>query len=95
MTGVKFTANRLDDGVVVWLTAELGWSEAATQAAIFADDDAEAARSEVAAACHRNDIVAAYEAAVDGRADRSMREHIRAGRGPTITHPTDDGPQSA
>ena len=99
MTGVKFTANRLDDGVVVWLTARLAWSEAATEAAIFADDDedsaAAAARSAVTAACHRNEIVAAYEVAVDGRADISMREHIRSRRGPTITPPTDAGPTDA
>ena len=99
MTGVKFTANRLDDGVVVWLTARLAWSEAAREAGIFADDDedsaAATARSAVAAACHRNEIVAAYEVAIDGRADISMREHIRSRRGPTITPPTDAGPTNA
>ena len=99
MTGVKFTANRLDDGVVVWLTARLVWSGAAREAAIFADDDedsaAAAARSTVTAACHRNEIVAAYEVAVDGRADISMREHIRSRRGPTITPPIDAGPGDA
>ena len=100
MDGVKFTANRLEDGVVVWLTDTLRWSEAATRAGIFSGEDAEVARGEAAAACHRNFIVAAYEVAVDGRADRSMRERIRGGRGPTITPPTDDGladqaPQSA
>ena len=112
MTGVKFTANRLDDGCVVWLTSGHVWSTAATDAAIFFDADADAdakedgngeagggakggakaARSTVAAACHRNEIVAAYEVPVDGRADISMREHIRSRRGPTITPPTDDGP---
>lgn len=99
MTGVKFTANRLDDGVVVWLTARLVWSEAAREAGTFAEDDedraAATARSAVAAACHRNEIVAAYEVAVDGRADISMREHIRSRRGPTITPPTDAGPTDA
>lgn len=89
MTEVMFTANRLEDGVVIWLTNALGWSEAATQAAVFSDAGAEAARAEVAAACQRNFIIAAYEVAVDGRADRSMRERIRAGRGPTITPPQD------
>ena len=91
MTGVMFTANRLDDGVVIWLTNALCWSETATQAAIFSDASVDAAREEVAAACHRNDIVAAYEVAADGRADRSMRERIRAGGGPTITPPQDSG----
>ena len=90
MSDVMFTANRLDNGAVIWLTAALRWSEAARQAAVFSDDGAEAARDEVAAACHRNFIVAAYEVAVDGRADTSMRERIRAGRGPTITPPQDN-----
>jgi hypothetical protein len=90
MVDVIFTANRLNDGVVIWLTDALCWSETATQAAVFNDAGAEAARDEVAAACHRNLIVAAYEVAVDGRADRSMRERIRAGRGPTIMPPQDN-----
>ena len=93
MSDVMFTANRLDDGVVIWLTGALCWSEASTQAAVFSDDGAEAARDAVAAACHRNFIVAAYEVAVDGRADTSMRERIRAGRGPTITPPQDNRPR--
>ena len=93
MSDVMFTANRLDDGVVIWLTGALCWSEASTQAAVFSDDGAEAARDSVAAACHRNFIVAAYEVAVDGRADTSMRERIRAGRGPTITPPQDNRPR--
>ena len=42
MTEVMFTANRLEDGVVIWLTNALGWSEAATQAAVFSDAGAEA-----------------------------------------------------
>ena len=60
MTEVMFTANRLEDGVVIWLTNALGWSEAATQAAVFSDAGAEAACAEVAAACQRNFIIAAF-----------------------------------
>jgi hypothetical protein len=48
MSDVMFTANRLDDGVVIWLTGALCWSEASTQAAVFSDDGAEAARDAVA-----------------------------------------------
>ena len=92
MTRRMFTANRLEDGVVVWLTAELGWSDRRTRAAIFSDADVEVARDEVAAACQRNHILAAYEVAIDGRADTSTRERIRAGRGPTIAPPADLGP---
>ena len=89
MTAVTFTANRLDDGVVIWLTGSLCWSETASGAAIFSDADIDLARRQVMAASHRNEIVAAYEVAVDGRADRSMRERIRAAGGPTITPPQD------
>ena len=85
-----FTANRLDDGVVIWLTDALCWSETATEAAVFSDVGAAAARDEVVAAGDRNHIVAAYEVAADGRADKSMRERIRAGRGPTIMPPQDN-----
>lgn len=94
MTERMFTANRLEDGVVVWLTDGFGWSDAQARAAVFSDADVEVARGEVAAACHRNYIVAAYEVAIDGRADTSMRERIRAGRGPTIVPPADLGPSS-
>ena len=84
-----FTANRLDDGVVIWLTDALCLSETATEAAVFSDVGAAAARDEVVAAGDRNHIVAAYEVAADGRADKSMRERIRAGGGPTIIPPQD------
>ena len=40
MSDVMFTANRLDNGAVIWLTAALRWSEAARQAAVFSDDGA-------------------------------------------------------
>ena len=93
MSDVMFTANRLNDGVAIWLTDRLVWSETAAQAAAFSGVGAETARDEVAAACHRNHIVAAYEVAVDGRADKSMRERVRAGRGPTIIPPQDTGPK--
>ncbi|MEX0503266.1 DUF2849 domain-containing protein [Alphaproteobacteria bacterium LSUCC0719] len=89
MTGVMFTANRLDDGVVIWLTGSLCWSETASGAAVFSDADIDLARRQVAAASDRNEIVAAYEVAVDGRTDRSMRERIRAAGGPTIIPPQD------
>ena len=88
-TGSIFTANRLNDGVVIWLIDGLRWSETAAEAAVFSDAGAAAARDEVAAACHRNHIAAAYEVAVGGRADKSMRERIRAGRGPTVIPPQD------
>ena len=84
-----FTANRLDNGVVIWLTDALCWSETVTEAAVFSDVGAAAARDEVVAAGDRNHIVAAYEVAADGRADKSMRERIRAGGGPTIIPPQD------
>jgi len=89
MTDVMITANRMRDGTVVWLTRELTWSEDSSLAAGFVDEAADEARDEASAATHRNEIVAAYEIKIDGRQDRSMRERIRAGRGPTITPPPD------
>ena len=90
MPRVMITANRIYDGVVVWLTREFAWSEDSSLAAGFAGDAAAAAaRHEVRAATRRNEIVAAYEIKIDGREDRSMRERIRAGKGPTILPPSD------
>ena len=89
MPRVMITANCIYDGVVVWLTREFAWSEDSSLAAGFAGDAAIAARHEVRAATRRNEIVAAYEIKIDGREDRSMRERIRAGKGPTILPPSD------
>ena len=43
MTLKAITANRLDDGLVVYLTPEGGWSERLSEARLARDDDAAAA----------------------------------------------------
>ena len=94
MPEVMSTANRMRDGTVVWLTRELMWSDDPSLAAGFVDEAADDARDEASAATNRNEIVAAYEIRIDGRQDRSMRERIRAGRGPTITLPPNSPAQN-
>ena len=44
MTAVKFTANRLDSGSVVWLTHDLSWTEDVRLAGQFDDEAIIAAR---------------------------------------------------
>ncbi|MEK9553874.1 MAG: DUF2849 domain-containing protein, partial [Alphaproteobacteria bacterium] len=90
MTQVKFTANRIKTGAVVWLTGDLAWAEDAGRAHGFTGKSADRARLAVDGAEQRNEIVAAYEVPVDKGAPRpSAREFIRAARGPSITPPAD------
>ena len=85
MTRVKFTANRIESGAVVWLTGDLGWSEDAGKAHGFAGRLAEQAREAVDRSERGNAIIAAYEVPVeDGMPRPSAREDIRAARGPSI-----------
>ena len=90
MTRVKFTANRIGTGSVVWLAADLAWVENARLAHGFAGRLADRARLVVDGAERRNEIIAAYEVPVDEGAPRpSARESIRAARGPSIRPPAD------
>ena len=89
MTDMIITANRLHDGVVVWLTSDLTWNADSALVGCFEGAAAARARQVVAASEQQNEIVAAYEIAVDGRQDGSMREQIRALGGPTIVPPED------
>jgi len=82
------TANRLADGVVVFLTADRGWSEDFNRAAVERDDAATAA----ALARAKDDealnvVVDAYAVPVEERnghvAPKALRESIRAA-GPTV-----------
>ena len=90
MTRVKFTANRIESGAVVWLTGDLGWSEDAGKAHGFAGRLAERAREAVDRSERGNAIIAAYEVPVeDGMPRPSAREDIRAAAGPSILPPAD------
>jgi hypothetical protein len=84
------TANRLIDGAVVYLTADGGWSERFTDAAVAADETAAKtlfAAGEAAVAAQL--VVGLYRAEVGLENGRpvpvDMKERIRA-RGPSI-HP--------
>ena len=84
------TANRLLDGVVVFLDDDLGWSPALADARLLAEK-ASVDRLIVAAAANNpaEHVVGAYAIDVEMPADRStprplrLRERIRAG-GPTV-----------
>ena len=90
------TANRLVDGIVVFLGPHLRWVDAYALAAVFTD---EAAKAEAMAAAKRsealNEVVEPYFVEVvargGGLAPKSLREEIRA-NGPTIR--TDLGKQA-
>ena len=82
------TANRLADGVVVFQTAEAGWSEDFNRAAVLPDAEAtKAALARAAEDVTGNLVVDAYSFAVEIRnghvAPKALREAIRAA-GPTI-----------
>jgi hypothetical protein len=82
------TASRLADGVVVFQTAEAGWTEDFNRAAAL--PDAEATKAALARAVEdmtRNLVVDAYAFAVEIRnghvVPKALREAIRAA-GPTV-----------
>ena len=82
------TANRLTDGVVVFQTADGGWSEDFNRAAVLSDPEATAAALKRAKQDETDNIVVdAYVVAVEERnghlAPKALREAIRAA-GPTI-----------
>ncbi|GGF45674.1 hypothetical protein GCM10007301_01470 [Azorhizobium oxalatiphilum] len=84
------TANRLTDGVVVWLTAESGWSDTLSRAAVVSTPD-DALRLLGIANADENHAVGAYPARVTVADDGSLapvnlRERIRVG-GPTVALP--------
>ena len=90
------TANRLRDGLVVFLDAAGGWSEDFHRGAIVEDAAAKAAALAVAArAAADNLIVDVYAIALELRAGhlapKALRERIRA-TGPTVR--TDLGKQA-
>ena len=83
------TANRIGDGAVVYLARGAQWTADIKEAEVAADKTALAALEAVAAqAAAEQRVVSVYAMDVgldDGRpAPLSMREKIRAQRGPTI-----------
>lgn len=89
---ILITANRLDDGSVVWLADDLQWRQERHHACHF---DKVARRLALAKASHSeaaNEVTAIYEIPIDGKADVSARERIRALGGPSIVPPKDLNP---
>jgi hypothetical protein len=89
MSGQMVTANRLQDGLVVYLTQGGDWADQFTSGAVLPDQPAaEAALATADRAVKDRVIVGPYliDVLVDGGAVKptSTRERIRADRGPTI-----------
>ncbi len=89
MARTVITANRLEDGAVIWLGAGGDWVEDFDRAAVI-DDDRTLARLKATAETHQaaGRVIGAYEIEIDATADGGvvpvrLRERIRVG-GPTI-----------
>ena len=94
MTDRIITANWLQDGAVIWMTDSLGWSIDRSVAGIFSEARFEQARGQAALDEQNNLVTAVYEIVIDGKAEMSMRERIRANQGPTVAPPSDSGPHT-
>jgi sulfite reductase (NADPH) hemoprotein beta-component len=90
MTVQVATANRLRDGVIVWLTPADTWSEDFAESRPLRDEaEAKAALETAGVAVKARLVVGPYLAEVDetpeGLKPNNARERIRASRLPTIT----------
>jgi sulfite reductase (NADPH) hemoprotein beta-component len=90
MTVQVVTANRLRDGVIVWLTPELSWSEDYAESKVLRDEAEakaalDAAGVDVKARLVVGPYLAEFEETPEGLQATSARERIRASRLPTIT----------
>lgn len=89
------TANRLGDGIVVWLAQETGWVEHLADAGVFAPDESEAALSRAKQDERQRLVVDPYlidvEAGPLGLRALRYREQLRA-LGPSVR--TDLGKQA-
>lgn len=89
------TANRLGDGIVVWLAREGGWVERLNEAGVFTPDESEAALAQAKQDERRRLVVDAYlidvEAGPTGPRALRYREQLRAA-GPSVR--TDLGKQA-
>jgi hypothetical protein len=90
MTVQVVTANRLRDGVIVWLTPALNWSEDFAESQVLRDEAAakaalDAAGIDVKAHLIVGPYLAEFNETPEGLQAASARERIRASRVPTIT----------
>ena len=84
------TANRLTDGIVVYLAADGGWTEELARARLAeTEEETKALESEAAKAVKERKVVAVYPMDVvlqDGvPVPQSVRERIRAAHRTTLT----------
>jgi Protein of unknown function (DUF2849) len=91
------TANRLLDGIVVYLAADGSWTEDIAQARIAnTEEETKALEAEAAEAVKARKVVAVYPMEValhDGEVDPlSVRERIRASHRTTLTEDWYDVP---
>jgi len=89
MTVQVVTANRLRDGVIIWLTPDHGWSEDFAESKPLRDEaEGKAALDAAAIDVKAQFVVGPYLAEVEetseGLQATSARERIRASRLPTI-----------
>ena len=90
MTVQVVTANRLRDGVIVWLTPALTWSEDYAESKILRDEaeakaTLDATAVDVKARLVIGPYLAEFHETPEGLQAASARERIRASRLPTIT----------
>ena len=90
MTVQVVTANRLRDGVIVWLTPALSWSEDFAESKVLRDEaEAKAALDAASVAVKARLVVGPYLAEFnetpEGLQAASARERIRAIAKPTTT----------
>ena len=87
MTRQIISANRLTDGIVVYLTEAGDWTERIDAALIVNDETAVSAAATAAAAVARQHVVDPYPVEIDDaggtRRPTRFREFIRA-QGPTV-----------
>lgn len=91
MTAKLITANHLADGLVVFLTADGGWSYRLADARVIADAELDAALAHAKAQHEARIVVDPYEIEATIEADGlpvpvRLRERIRAAGGPTVTY---------
>jgi len=90
MTVQVVTANRLRDGVIVWLTSDLKWSEDYADSKVLRDEAEANAALEAAGIDVKTRLVvgpylAEFKETPEGLQAASARERIRASKLPTIT----------
>jgi hypothetical protein len=87
---VVFTANRLRDGMVLWLTKDARWSETVADARIYEGAAIEEGRAAALEWERRQEVVGSYPVDVAvteaGPAPLSVRERVRAQGGPSTQY---------